>query len=116
MNITSSTLITSGWNVLRFIKMEQTKQPKQIHGVEYIAFKFTAVNVTKHEIEFAYLVPNQQQTEVPSIIKDLIELVKNKKWMDLELVERKRVLAIRRMKEPFMPQEDIKYIEGPNIN
>ena len=88
--------IKAGWNILRFVRVEESKG-KKIGPTVYDAFKFFAVNLITEEIEFVFLCPVGHKQA--SIVRDLFFCNHTKQWMDVRLVEKKRVLAIAEMKE-----------------
>lgn len=88
--------IKAGWNILKFNKVEQAKN-KAIGGIAYDAYKFYAVNLINEEVEFVFLIPTGAKPA--TILNDLFFCNKTQHWFDVNLVERKRVLAIQEMKE-----------------
>lgn len=101
-------MIKPGWNVLRFVRAEQDMN-KQIGHKRYDAYKFIAVNLATEDIEFVYLIPIGKKKS--KLIDDLIYLNMTKAWMDVELVEKNKLLCIKSMKEVRNHQAEYDFLK-----
>lgn len=96
-------MIHSGWNILKFVKAAKNEDA-QVGGIPCTAYEFHAINLAYEEVAFAYVVPLGRQRG--QIIKDLEDITVKKIWIDVNLIERNRVLLIANMREAKQPQEE----------
>lgn len=91
-------MITSGNNILRFVKMATAKK-SQVALDSMWLYKFTADSLKGEHIDFIFQVT--PFGDLPQIIQDLIKLTKTKEWCDVQLVETSatRMLMIKQIKQ-----------------
>ena len=93
-------MISRGFQILRFVKVATARQ-----NVSWY-YKFTADSLKGEHIDFVFMV--SAEGELPSVIRDLILLAKDKKWWNVHLVELPNgVLSIQSIKEPQETQEEL---------